>query len=107
MQLTYSLIFRIYYPEDIGAIIVGYLKENAEEQLRHELKNLVISVPAEFDTLQRNYTRKAAEKAGFNVWRVISEPTAAALAYGLHQKEGVNFVIVVDLGKFALGVLTD
>jgi molecular chaperone DnaK (HSP70) len=90
---------RIYYPEDIGAIIVDYLKNIAEKEAGSELKNLVISVPAEFDTLQRNYTRTAAEKAGFNVWRVISEPTAAALAYGLHKKTGVNFVIVVDLGE--------
>lgn len=89
---------RIFYPEDIGAIIVDYLKKIAEEKTGHELKNLVISVPAEFDTSQRNYTRKAAEKAGFNVWRVISEPTAAALAYGLDKKKSVTFVIVVDLG---------
>jgi stress 70 chaperone-associated protein len=70
----------------------------------HELKNLVISVPAEFDTAQRNHTKKAAEKSGFNVWRVISEPTAAALAYGLHKKTGVTFVIVVDLGGGTMDV---
>ncbi|KAI6234359.1 hypothetical protein M3Y99_00807300 [Aphelenchoides fujianensis] len=93
-----------YYPEQIGQLIVAYLKQNAEEQIGSELKNLVISVPAEFDSHQRNATRKAAELADFNVWRVISEPTAAALAYGLHKKTGVTFVIVVDLGGGTMDV---
>ncbi|CAD5214020.1 unnamed protein product [Bursaphelenchus xylophilus] len=95
---------RLLYPEEIGSIIVNYLKENAEKSMGFGFKNLVISVPAEFAASQRNKTREAAEKAGFNVWRVISEPTAAALAYGLDKKNGVTFVIVVDLGGGTMDV---
>ncbi|KAI6195773.1 hypothetical protein M3Y94_01027200 [Aphelenchoides besseyi] len=93
-----------YYPEKIGSIIVDYLRQIAETTVGSELKNLVISVPAEFDSHQRNATRDAAELSGFNVWRVISEPTAAALAYGLHKKTGVTFVIVVDVGGGTMDV---
>ena len=52
----------------------------------------VLSVPAEFDQVQRNATKKAAAKAGLDVWRVIQEPTAAAMAYGLHEEEGIQMV---------------
>lgn len=63
------------------------------------IKEVVISVPAEFDQMQRNYTTKAVELTQMGVRRIISEPTAAALAYGLHTKKGVEYVIVVDIGR--------
>ncbi|CAD5209000.1 unnamed protein product [Bursaphelenchus okinawaensis] len=95
---------RNLYPEEIGSLIITYLKNAVEMARQISFKNLVISVPAEFAGSQRNKTREAAEMAGFNVWRVISEPTAAALAYGLDKKSGVTFVIVVDLGGGTMDV---
>jgi stress 70 chaperone-associated protein len=91
-------------PEDIGFIIIKYLRETAEKKYQTKIAQLVISVPAEFDELQRNRTRKAAELAKMEVRRVISEPTAAAMAYGLHKKPNVEYVIAVDLGGGTLDV---
>ncbi|EFO86135.1 CRE-STC-1 protein [Caenorhabditis remanei] len=88
------------YPEEIGALIIEYLKSAAAKHLGVTLGQVVISCPAEFNEKQRNFTAKAAEIAEMEVRRVISEPTAAALAYGLHKKQGVENVVVVDLGTF-------
>ena len=88
------------YPEEIGALIIEYLKSAAAKHLGVTLGQVVISCPAEFNEKQRNFTAKAAEIAEMEVRRVISEPTAAALAYGLHKKQGVENVVVVDLGEF-------
>jgi molecular chaperone DnaK (HSP70) len=66
------------------------------------INELVISVPTEFDQMQRNYTSRTVDLAGMNVRRVISEPTAAVLAYGLHEKKGVEYILVVDIGIFSL-----
>lgn len=63
-----------------------------------DISELVISVPAEFDHLQRNYTSRAIELNKMAIRRIISEPTAAALAYGLHKKQGVEYIVVVDIG---------
>ncbi|KIH65585.1 DnaK family protein [Ancylostoma duodenale] len=90
------------YPQEVGSIIIDYLRTAAEKHLKTPLKQVVVSVPAEFGETQRNVTGKAAELAGMEVRRVISEPTAAALAYGLHKKKGVENVVVVDLGEFLL-----
>ncbi|KAK6042415.1 DnaK family protein [Cooperia oncophora] len=95
---------KILYPQDVGSIIISYLKKSAEKQLKTPLKQVVISVPAEFGETQRNVTGKAAELAGMEVRRVISEPTAASLAYGLHKKKGVESVVVIDLGGGTLDV---
>lgn len=92
------------YPQEVGSIIISYLKKSAEKQLKIPLKQVVISVPAEFGENQRNVTGQAAELAGMEVRRVISEPTAAALAYGLHKKKGVENVVVIDLGGGTLDV---
>ncbi|CAJ0607273.1 unnamed protein product [Cylicocyclus nassatus] len=92
------------YPEEIGSIMIAYLRKAAEKHLKAPLKQVVISVPAEFGESQRNVTGKAASLAGMEVRRVISEPTAAALAYGLHKKKGVESVVVVDLGGGTLDV---
>lgn len=91
-------------PEEIGSVIVRFLKNVAERNLTAPVTKCVMSVPAEFDEIQRNYTKKAGSIAGLEVWRVINEPTAAALAYGLHTKPELKTVLVVDLGGGTLDV---
>jgi len=85
-------------PEYVGSCIIKVLKATAERNLSLSISKAVMAVPAEFDELQRNMTKEAARLAGIEVLRIINEPTAAALAYGLHKKDNVNFVVVVDLG---------
>lgn len=91
-------------PEEIGAHIIKSLKKTAEKNLTSPVTKAVISVPAEFDELQRNFTRKAAEIAGLQILRIINEPTAAALAYGVHKRKSMQYVMVVDLGGGTLDV---
>lgn len=91
-------------PEEVGAVIISTLRTAAQQNLSAPVNKVVMSVPAEFDDMQRNYTRKAGSIAGMEVLRVINEPTAAALAYGLHQKTGLQNVLVVDLGGGTLDV---
>uniref|UniRef100_A0A2C9JJS8 Heat shock 70 kDa protein 13 n=1 Tax=Biomphalaria glabrata TaxID=6526 RepID=A0A2C9JJS8_BIOGL len=95
---------RLITPEDVGAYIIKELKMAAEKNLSAPVKMVVMSAPAEFDDLQRNFTTKAGALAGVNVLRVINEPTAAALAYGLHKKSNLHNVLVVDLGGGTLDV---
>uniref|UniRef100_A0A8C8VF95 Heat shock 70 kDa protein 13 n=1 Tax=Pelusios castaneus TaxID=367368 RepID=A0A8C8VF95_9SAUR len=90
-------------PEYIGSQLLLKLKRMAEEYLGMPVSKAVISVPAEFDGRQRNYTIKAANLAGLEILRVINEPTAAAMAYGLHKAD-VSNVLVVDLGGGTLDV---
>lgn len=91
-------------PVEIGGYVIKELRRMAEKNLSGIVTKAVMSVPAEFNIHQRNATIKAAELAGIKVLRVINEPTAAALAYGLHKKTGVNNVMVVDLGGGTLDV---
>ncbi|XP_071958068.1 heat shock 70 kDa protein 13-like [Antedon mediterranea] len=91
-------------PEYIGSRILTELRKTAEANLTSSVTKAVMSVPAEFNEMQRNYTIQAAKLAGIEVMRLINEPTAAALAYGLHGKEGVENVLVVDLGGGTLDV---
>lgn len=95
---TYSVT-----PEYIGSQLLLKLKRMSEEYLGMPVSKAVISVPAEFDERQRNYTMKAASLAGLEILRVINEPTAAAMAYGLHKVDVFN-VLVVDLGGGTLDV---
>ncbi|XP_005427062.1 heat shock 70 kDa protein 13 [Geospiza fortis] len=90
-------------PERIGSQLLLKLKKMAEANLGMSISKAVISVPAEFDERQRNSTIKAANLAGLSVLRVINEPTAAAMAYGLHKADVFN-VLVVDLGGGTLDV---
>ncbi|KAM9321352.1 heat shock 70 kDa protein 13 [Gastrophryne carolinensis] len=90
-------------PEYVGSRLLLKLKKMAEESLGIPVSKAVISVPAEFDERQRNYTVKAANLAGLDILRVINEPTAAAMAYGLHKVDVYN-VLVVDLGGGTLDV---
>ncbi|CAG8580721.1 19778_t:CDS:2 [Gigaspora rosea] len=86
-----------YSPAQIGGFTVGKMKETAESYLGKSVKNSVITVPAYFNDSQRQATKDAGQIAGLNVLRVINEPTAAALAYGL-DKAGDNVIAVYDLG---------
>ena len=91
-------------PEEVGHIVIDYLKKGVEKAYNTRIVQAVIAVPAEFDEGERNATRRAAELAGLEVRRVISEPTAAALAYGLDKKQGVEYILVVDLGGGTMDV---
>lgn len=90
-------------PEFIGSRLLLKMKKMAEQHLGVPIDKAVISVPAEFDEMQRNYTIRAANMAGLDILRVINEPTAAAMAYGLHKVDVFN-VLVVDLGGGTLDV---
>ncbi|KAM4566916.1 heat shock 70 kDa protein 13 [Odontesthes bonariensis] len=90
-------------PEFIGSRLLLKMRKMAERQLGVPIQKAVISVPAEFDERQRNYTVRAANLAGLEILRVINEPTAAAMAYGLHKVDVFN-VLVVDLGGGTLDV---
>ncbi|XP_051534923.1 heat shock 70 kDa protein 13-like [Myxocyprinus asiaticus] len=90
-------------PEFIGSRLLLKMRKMAEMQLGIPIEKAVISVPADFDEKQRNYTIRAANLAGLDILRVINEPTAAAMAYGLHKAEVFN-VLVVDLGGGTLDV---
>ena len=89
---------RKFTPEDLSALILRTLKEDAEEYLGEAVHEAVITVPAYFNDKQRKATRRAGELAGLKVERLINEPTAAALSYGLHQREKETQFLVFDLG---------
>jgi len=89
---------RAYSPEEISGLILGKLKSDAEAALGHEVSRAVITVPAYFNDAQRNATKRAGELAGFTVERIVNEPTAAALAYGLDKLKSRSKIAVFDLG---------
>lgn len=87
-----------FTPEELSSFVVKSLKADAEAFLGQEVTEAVISVPAYFNDTQRKATKRAAEFAGLKVERLISEPTAAAISYGLHQEESETKFLVFDLG---------
>ncbi|XP_062411225.1 endoplasmic reticulum chaperone BiP-like [Sardina pilchardus] len=98
IQLNVSSQMKTFTPEEISAMVLTKMKETAEAYLGKKVTHAVVTVPAYFNDAQRQATKDAGTIAGLNVMRIINEPTAAAIAYGLDKKGGEKNILVFDLG---------
>jgi heat shock 70kDa protein 1/2/6/8 len=89
---------KIFFPEEISAMILAEMKEIAEDYVGEVIENAIVTVPAYFNDSQRQATKDAGKVAGLNVLRIINEPTAAAIAYGLDNSKEEKNILVFDLG---------
>lgn len=103
IQVTYKNELKQFRPEEISSMVLAKMKEYAETRLGNKVTDAVITVPAYFNDAQRQSTKDAAVIAGLNVLRIINEPTAAAIAYGLNKK-GERNVLIFDYGGGTLDV---
>lgn len=94
----YKLGDKTFLPEELSSLVIRSLKADAEAYLNEEVTEAIISVPAYFNDTQRRATKRAGELAGIKVERIINEPTAAAIAYGFHEKNSNTKFLVFDLG---------
>merc|ERR1711906_94884 len=108
VEVLYKKEKKTYSPEEVSAMVLTKMKEVAEAFLGKEIKNAVVTVPAYFNDAQRQATKDAGTISGLNVLRIINEPTAAAIAYGLDNKGGEKNILVFDLGggTFDVSMLT-
>ncbi|XP_055326623.1 endoplasmic reticulum chaperone BiP isoform X2 [Sitodiplosis mosellana] len=108
VQVATSQGDKTFAPEEISAMVLTKMKETAEAYLGKKVTHAVVTVPAYFNDAQRQATKDAGSIAGLNVMRIINEPTAAAIAYGLDKKDGEKNVLVFDLGggTFDVSLLT-
>lgn len=99
IQVQYKSENKIFTPEEISSMVLTKMKETAEAYLGKKVSNAVVTVPAYFNDAQRNATKDAGVIAGLNILRIINEPTAAAIAYGLDKKTSSDKnVLIFDLG---------
>jgi molecular chaperone DnaK (HSP70) len=98
IEVEYKKEKKQFTPEEISSMILYKMKEVAESYLGETVKDAVITVPAYFNDAQRQATKDAGAIAGLNILRIINEPTAAAIAYGLDQKGGSKNVLIFDCG---------
>ena len=89
---------KAFAPEEVSSMILQKMRQTAESYLDKEIKNAVVTVPAYFNDAQRQATKDAGTISGMKVDRIINEPTAAAIAYGLDKKGGEKNILVFDLG---------
>ena len=105
IEVTYKGNVKTFTPQEIGGFVLEKMKNVAESYLGEEVKNAVITVPAYFNDAQRQATKDAGAICGLNVLRIINEPTAAAIAYGLDNKsEEEKHIIIYDVGGGTLDV---
>ncbi|KAL3319117.1 Endoplasmic reticulum chaperone BiP [Cichlidogyrus casuarinus] len=108
IQINVGSEAKTFAPEEISAMVLGKMKEIAEAYLGKKVTHAVVTVPAYFNDAQRQATKDAGTISGLNILRIINEPTAAAIAYGLDKKEGEKNILVFDLGggTFDVSLLT-
>merc|ERR1712107_929458 len=111
LELEYKNEEKQFTPEEISAMVLVKMKETAEAYLGHPVKDAVVTVPAYFNDSQRQATKDAGVIAGLNITRIINEPTAAAIAYGLDKKSGSNkekniFIFDLGGGTFDVSILS-